>query len=110
MKLDTSTVTVVLVAAVVVALVEGCGEGYSYAPHISSRGNCCSSRVGSSKVSELTAMKPHPSLTATMPLRLTKELQQAVVSWFIERMCTRKLKRSVRHPKRYHLAKISIRP
>ncbi len=52
-------------------------------------------------------MKPHPLLTAKMPLRLTKELQQAMVSWFIERerMRTRKLKRSDRHPRRYHLAK-----
>ena len=52
-------------------------------------------------------MKPHPLLTAKMPLRLTKELQLAMVRWFIERerMRTRKLKRSDRHPKRYHLAK-----
>ena len=52
-------------------------------------------------------MKPHPLLTATMPLVLTKELQLAMVSWFIERerMWTRKLKRSDRHPRRYHLAK-----
>ena len=52
-------------------------------------------------------MKPHPLLTAKMPLRLTKELQLAMVRWFIERECmrTRKLKRSDQHPKRYHLAK-----
>ena len=52
-------------------------------------------------------MKPHPLLTAKMPLRLTKELQLAMVRWFIERefMRTRKLKRSDQHPKRYHLAK-----
>ena len=30
-------------------------------------------------------MKPHPLLTAKMPLVLTKELQLAMVSWFIER-------------------------
>ena len=52
-------------------------------------------------------MKPHPLLTAKMPLVLTKELQLAMVSWFIERerMHTRKLKRSDRHPRRYKLAK-----
>lgn len=52
-------------------------------------------------------MKPHPLLTAKMPLRLTKELQLAMVRWFIERerMRMRKLKRSDRHPRRYHLAK-----
>ncbi len=52
-------------------------------------------------------MKPHPLLTAKMALRLTKELQQAMVSWFIERerMRARKLKRSDQHPRRYHLAK-----
>ena len=52
-------------------------------------------------------MKPHPLLTATMPLRLTKELQLAIVSWFIERerLRARKRKRSDRHPKRYQLAK-----
>ena len=52
-------------------------------------------------------MKPHLLLTAKMPLVLTKELQLAMVSWFIERerIRTRKLKRSDRHPKRYHLAK-----
>ena len=48
-------------------------------------------------------MKPHLLLTAKMPLRLTKELQQAMVRWFIERerLRTRKLKRSDRHPRRY---------
>jgi len=53
-------------------------------------------------------MKPHPPLTAKMPLRLTKELQQAIVRRFIERerLRTRKLKRSDRHPKRYKLARI----
>ena len=52
-------------------------------------------------------MKPHPLLTAPMPLVLTKELQQAMVSWFIERerLWARKLKRRDRHPKRYQLAK-----
>ena len=30
-------------------------------------------------------MKPHPLLTAKMPLVLTKELQLAMVRWFIER-------------------------
>ncbi len=50
-------------------------------------------------------MKSHPLLTAKMPLVLTKELQLAMVRWFIERMRTRKLKRSDRHPRRYHLAK-----
>ena len=52
-------------------------------------------------------MKPHPLLTAKMPLVLTKELQQAMVSWFIERerLWARKLKRRDRHPKRYQLAK-----
>ena len=52
-------------------------------------------------------MKPHPLLTEKMPLRLTKELQQAMVSWFIERerLWARKLKRRDRHPKRYQLAK-----
>ncbi len=55
-----------------------------------------------------TAMKPHPLLTAKMPLVLTKELQQAMVRGFIERerMRTRKLKRSDRLPKRYKLARI----
>ena len=53
-------------------------------------------------------MKPHPLLTEKMPLRLTKELQQAMVSRFIERerMRARKLKRSDRHPKRYKIIKI----
>jgi len=52
-------------------------------------------------------MKPHLLLTAKMPLRLTKELQQVTVRWFIERerMHTRKLKRSDQHPRRYKLAK-----
>ena len=52
-------------------------------------------------------MKSHPLLTETMPLVLIKELQLAIVRWFIERerMRTRKLKRSDQHPKRYHLAK-----
>ena len=52
-------------------------------------------------------MKPHPLLTAKMPLVLTKKMELASVRWFIERerMRTRKLKRSDRHPKRYHLAK-----
>ncbi len=52
-------------------------------------------------------MKPNPLLTAKMPLRLTKELQQAMVRRFIERerMRARKLKRSDQHPRRYHLAK-----
>ena len=52
-------------------------------------------------------MKPHLLLTAKMPLVLTKELQLAMVSWFIERerLWARKLKRSDRHPRRYHLAK-----
>ena len=52
-------------------------------------------------------MKPHPLLTEKMPLRLTKELQQAMVSWFIERerLWARKLKRRDRHPRRYKLAK-----
>ncbi len=52
-------------------------------------------------------MKPHPLLTAKMPLVLTKELQLAMVRWFIERerLRTRKLKRSDRHPKRDQLAK-----
>lgn len=50
-------------------------------------------------------MKPHQLLTAKMPLVLTKDLQLAIERWFTERMCTRKLKRSVRHPKCYHLAK-----
>ncbi len=52
-------------------------------------------------------MKPHPLLTAKMPLMLTKELQQAMVSWFIERerMRARKLKRSDQHSRRYKLAK-----
>ncbi len=50
-------------------------------------------------------MKPHPLLTAKMPLVLTKELQLALVRWFIERerLRTRKLKRSDRHPRRYKL-------
>ena len=54
-----------------------------------------------------TAMKPHPLLTAKMPLRLTKELQQAMVRWFIdlERLWARKFKRSDQHPRRYKLAK-----
>ena len=54
-----------------------------------------------------TVMKSHPLLTETMPLVLIKELQLAIVRWFIERerMRTRKLKRSDQHPKRYHLAK-----
>ncbi len=53
-------------------------------------------------------MKPHPLLTATMPLVLTKELKQAMVSWFIEceRLWTRKLKRGDRRPKHYKLARI----
>ena len=52
-------------------------------------------------------MKPHLLLTAKMPLVLTKELQLAIVSWFIERerLWARKLKRRDRHPKRYQLAK-----
>ncbi len=52
-------------------------------------------------------MKPHPLLTAKMPLRLTKELQQAIVRRFIERerLRTRKLKRSDQQPRRYKLAK-----
>ena len=52
-------------------------------------------------------MKPHPLRTAKMPLVLTKELQLAMVSWFIEceRLWTRKLKRSDQHPRRYKLAK-----
>ena len=52
-------------------------------------------------------MKPHLLLTAKMPLVLTKELQLAIVSWFIERerLWARKLKRSDRHPRRYKLAK-----
>ncbi len=52
-------------------------------------------------------MKPHPLLTAKMPLRLTKELQLAMVRWFIERerLWARTLMRSDRHPRRYHLAK-----
>ena len=52
-------------------------------------------------------MKPHPLLTAKMPLVLTKELQLAMVRWFIERerLRTRKLKRSDQHPRRYKLAK-----
>ena len=53
-------------------------------------------------------MKPHPLLTAKMPLVLTKELQLAMVRWFIERerLRTRKLKRSDRHPRRYKVIKI----
>ena len=53
-------------------------------------------------------MKPHPLLTAKMPLVLTKELQQAMVRRFIERerLWARKLKRSDRHPKRYKIIKI----
>ena len=53
-------------------------------------------------------MKPHPLLTATMPLVLTKELQLAMVRWFIERerLWARKLKRSDRRPKSYKLARI----
>ena len=52
-------------------------------------------------------MKPHPLLTAKMPLVLTKELQLAMVRWFIERerSWARKLKRSDQHPRRYKLAK-----
>ena len=52
-------------------------------------------------------MKPHPLLTAKMPLVLTKEMELAIVRRFIERerLRTRKLKRMDRHPKRYHLAK-----
>ena len=52
-------------------------------------------------------MKPHPLLSAKIPLRLTKELQQAMVRWFIERerLRTRKLKRSDQRPRRYKLAK-----
>ena len=52
-------------------------------------------------------MKPRPLLTEKMPLRLTKELQQAMVSWFIERerLWARKLKRSDQRPRRYKLAK-----
>ncbi len=52
-------------------------------------------------------MKPHLLLTAKMPLVLTKELQLAIVSWFIERerLWARKLKRSDQHPRRYKLAK-----
>ena len=52
-------------------------------------------------------MKPHLLLTATMPLVLTKELQQAIVRRFIERerLWARKLKRSDQHPRRYKLAK-----
>ena len=52
-------------------------------------------------------MKPHPLLTAKMPLVLTKELQLAMVRWFIERerLWARTLMRSDRHPRRYHLAK-----
>ena len=43
----------------------------------------------------------------TMALRLTKELQLAMVSWFIERerLWARKLKRSDQYPRRYKLAK-----
>ena len=53
-------------------------------------------------------MKPHPLLTAKMALRLTKELQLAMVRWLIERerLRTRKLKRSDRHPRRYKVIKI----
>ena len=53
-------------------------------------------------------MKPHPLRTAKMPLVLTKELQLAMVRWFIERerLRARKLKRSDRHPKRYKIIKI----
>ena len=53
-------------------------------------------------------MKPHPLLTAKMPLVLTKELQQAMVRRFIERerLRTRKLKRIDRHPRRYKIIKI----
>ena len=52
-------------------------------------------------------MKPHPLSAEKMPLRLTKELQQAMVRWFIERerLWARKLKRSDQHPRRYKLAK-----
>ena len=55
-----------------------------------------------------TAMKPHPLLTATMPLVLTKEMELAIVRRFIERerLRARKLKRSDRHPKRYKIIKI----
>ncbi len=43
---------------------------------------------------------------------ITKEMLLAVVRGFIERerMRTRKLKRSDRHPKRYHLAKNQPKP
>ena len=53
-------------------------------------------------------MKPHPLLTAKMPLVLTKELQLAMVRWFIERerLWARKLKRSDQHPRRYKVIKI----
>ena len=52
-------------------------------------------------------MKPHPLLTATMPLVLTKEMELAIVRRFIERerLWARKLMRSDRHPRRYKLAK-----
>ena len=52
-------------------------------------------------------MKPHPLLTAKMPLVLTKKMELAIVRWFIERerLWAGKLKRSDQHPKRYHLAK-----
>ena len=50
-------------------------------------------------------MKPHPLLTAKMPLVLTKEMELAIVRRFIERerLWARKLKRSDRHPRRYKL-------
>ena len=52
-------------------------------------------------------MKPHPLSAEKMPLRFTRELQQAMVRWFIERerLWARKLKRSDQHPRRYKLAK-----
>jgi len=53
-------------------------------------------------------MKPHPLLTATMPLVLTKKMELAMVRWFIERerLSARKAKRSDQHPKRYKIIKI----
>ena len=52
-------------------------------------------------------MKPHPLLTAKMPLVLTKEMELAIVRRFIERerLWARKLKRSDQRPRRYKLAK-----
>ena len=52
-------------------------------------------------------MKPHPLLTANLPLVLTKKMELAMVRWFIERerLWARKLKRSDQHPRRYKLAK-----